>query len=110
MSMNAKSIAAARQLGDIFAKLLWHRHGLYVMPLDSPSDVAIQYRPEGGSLRVVACDAYKLMRWLSANAGTSGSWVKFLAILDKKDEHTTPIQHYLPMEMPRVAQRSMIPD
>lgn len=110
MSMNAKSIAAARQLGDIFAKLLWHRHGLYVMPLDSPSDVAIQYRPEGGSLRVVACDAYKLMRWLSANAGTSGAWVKFLAILDKKDEHTNPIQQYLPMEMPRVAQRSMIPD
>lgn len=109
MSLHAKSIAAASQLGDIFAKLLWHRRGLYVMPLASPFDVAIQYR-SSGSLRVVTCDAYKLMRWLSANAGTSGSWGKFLAILDKKDEHTNPIQQELPMEMPRVAKRSMMPD
>lgn len=111
MSLNAKSVAAARQLGDIFAKLLWNRHGLYVMPLDSPVDVAIQYRSESeGRFRVVRCDSYKLARWLSVNATTRGAWVKFLDILDKKGDHTTPIQHELPMEMPRVAQRSMMPD
>lgn len=84
---NAKSVAAAQQLGDIFARLQWHRRGIYATAGSEPTEVAIQYKSEQhGCCRVVICDTLALMRWLSVNASKLGSWVRFLAILDKKEE------------------------
>ena len=110
---NAKSIAAARQLGDIFARLQWHRRGLYATAGSEPTVVAIQYKSEQhGCCRVVICDALGLMRWLSVHAGKQGAWVRFLAILDKKEERRTPVQQeLLPLgSLSPVARRSMLPD
>lgn len=109
--MDAKSEAAARTLGDVFAKLMWHRHGVHALPMDKPTEVAIQYRSDAlGCVRIVICDAAGLGRWLAKNAMTQGGWARFLDVLDKKPEHNKAIQQELPMEMPRVAKQSMLPD
>lgn len=110
-AMDAKSVAAARALGDVFSKLMWHRHGVHALPLDKPTEVAIQYRSDAlGCVRIVTCDAAGLARWLRQNAVMQGGWARFCGILDKKPEHNKVIQQELPMDLPRVAQHSMIPD
>ena len=43
---NAKSVAAAQQLGDIFARLQWHRRGIYVSAGSEPAEVAILDKKE----------------------------------------------------------------
>ena len=110
---NAKSVAAAQQLGDIFAHLQWHRRGIYATAVSEPAEVAIQYKSEQhGCCRVVICDALALMRWLKENATRQGAWVRFLAILDKKEERRTPMQQeLLPLgSLAPAARRSMMPD
>lgn len=110
---NAKSVAAAQQLGDIFARLQWHRRGVYATAGSEPTMVAIQYKSEQrGCCRVVVCDALALMRWLKENAAKQGAWMRFLAILDKKDERRTPVQQeLLPLgSLAPAARRAMMPD
>lgn len=110
---NAKSIAAAQQLGDIISRLQWHRRGIYVTAGSEPAEVAIQYKSEQhGSCRVVVCDALALMRWLKENATKQAAWVRFLAILDKKEERCTPVQQeLLPVNAwAPAARRAMRPD
>lgn len=109
--MDAKSVAAARALGDVFSKLLWHRHGVHALPIDKPTEVAVQYRSDAhGCVRIVRCDSAGLGRWLAKNAMTQGGWARFCGLLDKKDEYLKAVQQELPMELPRVAQRAMLPD
>ncbi len=110
---NAKSVAASRQLGDIFARLQWHRRGIYATAGSEPAEVAIQYKSEQhGCCRVVICDALALMRWLKEHATRQGAWVRFLSILDKKEERRTPVQQeLLPLgSLAPAARRSMMPD
>lgn len=110
---NAKSVAAAQQLGDIFARLQWHRRGIYATAGSEPAEVAIQYKSEQhGCCRVVICDALALMRWLKENADKQAAWVRFLAILDKKEERRTPVQQeLLPLgSLAPAARRAMMPD
>ena len=104
-------MAAARATGDVFAKLRWHRYGVHALPVETPTDIAVQYKSEAfGCVRIVRCDSAGLGRWLAKNAMTQGGWARFCGILDKKAEHKKAIQQELPMEMPRVAKQSMIPD
>ncbi len=110
---NAKSVAAAHLLGDIFSRLQWHRRGIYVTAGSEPTEVAIQYKSEQHSCcRVVICDPLALMRWLKKNAAKQGAWVRFLTILDKKEERRTPVQQeLLPLgSWAPAARRSMLPD
>lgn len=107
---NAKSVAAAQQLGDIFSRLQWHRRGLYVTAVSEPTKVALQYKSEQlGCFRVVICDPIALMRWLRAHASQQGAWVLFLSILDRKEERRAPArQELLPLgDLSPVAQRSL---
>lgn|GEM_PF-3045463 len=110
---NAKSVAAAQQLGDIFARLQWHRRGIYATAGSNPSTVAIQYKSEQfGCCRVVVCDALALMRWLKENATKQGVWVRLLSILDKKTElHASVRQELLPLDsLDPAPRRALMPD
>jgi len=109
----AKSYIAASKLGDAFSRLGWSRRGVCAMPLSDAALVAVQYRSDAfGCNRVVACDACRLLRWMSAHIGRCGSFADFLRVLDKKEEFHAPVQpELLPLsELAPAARRSMRPD
>ncbi len=110
---SATSAAAASSLGDTFSRLGWHRKGVQASATAEAYRVAIQYRSEQhGTTRVVICDACNLMAWIDARAQQPGLWRAFLAILDRKDERTAPVQQpLLPLQdMPAPARRALLPD
>lgn len=87
MATHYKSSLAARELGDIFAKMGWVRRGIFAWGVEEPSSVAVQYKSAAlGQRRVVLCDPLKLLRWLSDHVERPGAWADLLAILDRKPE------------------------
>lgn len=87
MATHYKSTLAARELGDIFAKMGWVRRGIFAWGVSDPTRVAVQYKSDAlGQRRVVLCDPTGLLRWLSAHVERPGAWSDLLAILDRKPE------------------------
>lgn len=86
MSHLQSSNAAAR-LNDVLQERGWDRRGMRVFPTAKQWEVEVQYRSEAqGAVRVVACDADKLSRWIRANEAKPGCWVQLLSLLDRKVE------------------------
>ncbi len=108
--IDGRSNLLASELGDIFARLGWHRSGFIAMPTESANSVAIQYRsPQFGVVRVVSCDPLGVARWLKTNAITPGGKAQFLAILDRKESvAAAPVQQLLNLSEP-IARRAMKP-
>ncbi len=85
MAHNAKSIAIASQLNDLFARL--SLHGVRAWPTDNAENVLVQYRSEKlGCTRTVSCEARPLIYWLNERALQPGCRPRFEAILDRKPE------------------------
>lgn len=108
---NAKSILAARTLGDLMARLGWTRYGVHCMPTDSPSTVAIQYRSDyHGDTRVVTADPLRLTQWLKGRK-PSPRWGEVAAILDRKAPMpAAPRQAELDLAgAPEIVKRSLKP-
>lgn len=100
MATHYKSTLAARDLGDIFAKMGWVRRGIFAWALDDPTRVAVQYKSEAlGQRRVVLCEPTGLLRWLSAHVERPGAWADLLSILDRKPERVA-----------RLVQEPLFPD
>lgn len=71
--IDGRSNLLASELGDIFARLGWHRAGFTAMATESATAVAVQYRsPKFGAVRVVSCDALGVARWLKLHAVKPG--------------------------------------
>lgn len=108
--INGRSNLLASELGDIFARLGWHRSGFIAMPTESANSVAIQYRsPKFGAVRVVSCDALGVAVWLKTHALTPGGKSRFVELLDRKNSiSATPMQQLLNLSEP-LARRAMKP-
>ena len=65
MSINAVSLAAARDLNDVLARLGWY--GWYAYPTDTPHSITLQYKREDGTSRAVDCETRGLMRYIKAH-------------------------------------------
>lgn len=108
--IDGRSNLLASELGDIFARLGWHRAGFTAMATAHHHLVGIQYRsPKYGKVRVVNCDALGLARWLKLRAGKPGCRAEFETLLDRKESAaSTPVQQMLDLSEP-LARRAMKP-
>lgn len=108
--IDGRSNLLASELGDIFARLGWHRAGFAAMATESATAVAVQYRsPKFGAVRVVSCDALGVARWLKTHAVKPGGKAKFEELLDRKESvAAAPVQQLLNLTEP-VARRAMRP-
>ncbi len=108
--INGRSNLLASELGDIFARLGWHRSGTAAMATANPNTIAIQYRsPQFGTVRVVTCDALGLIKWLKLHATQFGGKARFEELLDRKPSTpSAPVQQLLNLSEP-IARRAMKP-
>lgn len=114
MATHYKSTIAARELGDIFAKVGWVRRGIFAWGVDDPTRVAVQYKSEAlGERRVVLCEPLGLLKWLREHVERPGAWRDLLAILDRKPERLAQVHQqtlFPAAELAPVVQRSMNPN
>ena len=114
MTTHYKSTLAARELGDIFAKMGWVRRGIFAWGVSDPTRVAVQYKSDAlGQNRVVLCDPIRLLSWLRENVERPAAWSKLLAILDRKPERVDKLvqQPLFPADsLPPAVRHSMAPN
>ena len=107
--IDGRSNLLASELGDIFARLGWHRAGFTAMATESATAVAVHRSPKFGAVRVVSCDALGVARWLKTHAVKPGGKAKFEELLDRKESvAAAPVQQLLNLTEP-VARRAMRP-
>ena len=108
--IDGRSNLLASELGDIFARLGWHRAGFTAMATESATAVAVQYRSQKfGAVRVVSWDALGVALWLKTHAVKPGGKAKFEELLDRKESvAAAPVQQLLNLTEP-VARRAMRP-
>lgn len=109
-----KSVIAARNLNDVFAKIGWTRYGFYAYPVETETEIALQYTSEArGEKRIVTCEPLALTRWLTGNMVTPGGAHKLREICDRKpDRASRAVQPTLfpAAELAPAVKRSMNPN